>query len=164
MKKLFVMAILAFSTNVYAQVNKTLVFCDYNATPQEDSIFMDMYFDLDAATATHQNIEVGFLNAENTGYPDYLYTTGVLAVLGATETAVVATKDTNTLNFSLPSTTLEVNGSLVAGFLIGMTDGKVDGFDIIASGTFNGKTLTNVVFNCYDPSALNNQPQQQTVR
>ncbi len=164
MKKLFIMAILAFSTQAYAQVNKTLVFCDYNATPQEDSIFMDMYFELDAATATHQNIEVGFLNAENTGYPDYLYTTAVTAVTGATETTVVAAKDANTVSFNLPSTTLDVNGVLVPGFQIGMTDGKVDGFDLIANGSFNGKTLTNAVFNCYDPSALNNQPQEQAIR
>jgi hypothetical protein len=164
MKKMLVLAVLGFSMNVFAQGNKTLVYCDYNATPQEDSVYMDLYFDYDATANTYQNLEVGFLNPENTGYPDYLYTVTSVMDVNGTQADVVASKDANSVMFNLPAASVEVNGSMVPNYQVVVVDGKVNGFEVVANGTFGGKALTDVTFTCYDPSALNQVPAQQQQR
>jgi len=169
MKALLMTAVLALSAHVYADTTTPttpaptptpMIYCDYNAATQQDSVFMDLYFTVDAASNTYQNLQVGFLNADNTGYPDYLYSVVVTPPEASSNVALVAvSKDANSLTFTLPATTVSVNGVDTTGFQIGVTDGKVNSFDVVANGTFNGQTLTNADFTCYDPSLLNDGSQ-----
>jgi hypothetical protein len=161
MKALLMTAVLALSTHVFA-ADKTLVYCDYNAATPEQSLYMDLYFDFDATANTYSNLEVGFLNPENQGYPDYLYTVTSTIVENGTDAQVTAAKDANTVNFSLPATAVSINGVLTPNYQVTTTDGKVNGFDVVATGTFNGQDLSaGVTFTCYDPAMLNNQVPQQ---
>lgn len=160
MKKMLFAAVLAISTNVFAQGN-TLIYCDYNAAVQEESVYMDLYLNFDATANTYTNLEVGVLNAENTGYPDYLYSTGVIMGEAATAAQVSIAKDANTIGFELPATSLVVNGFPTPNYQVVVVDGKVNNFDVVANGMFNGKDLVNVTFTCYDPASTSQVPQQQ---
>lgn len=165
MKTILLFAIMAVSTQVFAQTDKTLVFCDHNASPQENSLFMDMYFDLDATTNSYHNIEIGFLNPENTGYPDYLYTITSTPSVAPNMVTVALGKNENTLVFDMSTTgTQVINGTETITYDITVTDSKVNSFEMTATGTMNGITYTDALFTCYDPSLLNENAQPQTVR
>jgi len=157
MKNLIVLAVLAFSTNAFAQ--KTLIFCDYNAANQAESVFVDLYFDYDAATGVYSNPEVGVLNAEQTGYPEYLWNVTVTYAAPATEATIAFTKDTDTMTFNFPV----VDNAGAPNYIVSKADDKVVSFDLMIKGTHLGNPV-DATFTCYDPSMLEVPADQQVVR